>query len=202
MIFYCLFRFNVQIKFRDAPDTDAILFLIQIQSSDTAQRCSRHGCYSIAYLNTWFRYSLEMLHTRMLFYFLFRFKAQIQLRDAPDTNAILLLIHIQSSYTAQRCSRHECYSIAYSNFKYKYSPDTLQTQFPLCHSFITYPQHTVTPYTDVSLLPIQNTDTLQTQQSFWYSFSFSLQIRFNNHFWMASTSPSPTTFHHPSKWHL
>ena len=46
------FRFNFQIQFRYAPDTNAILILIQNQLSDTVQIRSRHGCHPDTHPNS------------------------------------------------------------------------------------------------------------------------------------------------------
>ena len=163
MLFYCLFRFKAQIQLRDAPDTDVILLLIQIQSSDTAQIRSRHRCHSGTHSDSTIRYNSDTLQTRMLFWYSFKYRIQIQLRDAPDTNDILLLIQIQSSDTAQRCSRHGCYSISYSNTEFRYSLEMLQTWmlFYCLFRFKAQIQLRDAPDTDVILLliQIQSSDT-------------------------------------------
>ena len=100
--------FNIQIQLRYALDTDAILILIQISSSDTLQTrkpfChlfssliqipvqirSRHGFHSVTYSDF------------------------PQLRYAPDTVVILSLIQIQSSDTTQIRSRYGYHSDAHS----------------------------------------------------------------------------------------
>ena len=42
-----------------APDTEAILFLIQIHLSDTVQIRSKHGGRSVAYTDSVFKYSSD-----------------------------------------------------------------------------------------------------------------------------------------------
>ena len=88
------YRSQLQIQSRYAPDTVAILSLIQTfpQPRDAPDTDAILSLTQIPDSNTEFGYSSEMLHTRMLFFCLFRFKAQIQLRNAPDTDVILLLI--------------------------------------------------------------------------------------------------------------
>ena len=68
MPFWPLSSFLVRIQYGNTPDTEVILSLIQIQTSDTVQIRSRHGCHSVTYSDF------------------------PQLRDAPDTDAILFLI--------------------------------------------------------------------------------------------------------------
>ena len=105
LTFYSL-RFTFQIYSKYAPDTEAILILIQFLNSDKVRIRSRHGCHPDTY-------SI--------------FKVMIQFRYAPDTEAILLLIQIQLQDTVQIRSIHGCYSISHSDCKFKiqlkYVPD-------------------------------------------------------------------------------
>ena len=55
----------IQIQYGYAPDTDAILILIQIQPFDTVQIRSRHGCRPDTHLDSTLRYSSDTLQTRM-----------------------------------------------------------------------------------------------------------------------------------------
>ena len=66
--FWCSFRYNFQIQFRYAPDTDAILILIQVQLLDTVQIRPRHGCYFDTHSDSTFKYSSDTLQTRMPFW--------------------------------------------------------------------------------------------------------------------------------------
>ena len=77
MPFWYSFRFNFQIQYVYAPNTDAILILIQISSSDTIWICSRHGFHSDTHSDFKFRYSTSTLQTRMPFWYSFRFQVQI-----------------------------------------------------------------------------------------------------------------------------
>ena len=137
--FYYSCRFNFQIQYRYAPDTDAILILIQIldsrYNSNTLQArmpfcysfrfqvqiCSRHGCHSVTHSDFKFRY-------------------------APDTNVILILIRITT---------------------YRYSTDTLQTRMPFWYLFGVQIQiqFRYAPNADAILILIQTqlSDTDQTR---------------------------------------
>ena len=89
-----------------------------------------------------FRYSKDTLQTRKSFYYSFRylihdtvkihsrhgshsithseFEVKIQFRDAPDTDAILLLIQTSTIMIQVRMhSRHESHYITHSEFKIK-----------------------------------------------------------------------------------
>ena len=110
----------MQIHYKYAPDTDAILILIQNQLSDTVQIHSGHGCHSVTHSEV--IPSPEMLHTQMFLCHPFRIQIhsrhgshsdirsknqiQLQLGYAPDTDAIPLLIRIQSPNTTQIRSKY------------------------------------------------------------------------------------------------
>ena len=105
---------------------------------------------------------------------------QLQLRYAPDTVSILSLILTLSS--AHRCSRHGCHFIAYSDFRFRYNIDTLQTRKSLCYSFNieTQLQLGYTPDADAIplLIQIQSPDTFQIRSKRGYhsdTHSFDLQ---------------------------
>ena len=102
--------FSNQIQTRYAPDTEVILFLIQIQLSIS---------------------STDTLQTRKSFCHLFR--SRLQFRYTPDTEVILLLTQISASDTVQICSRHGFHSVPHSEL----IPNTqlLHTQMLLCYPF-------------------------------------------------------------------
>ena len=56
-----LVQTKVLIQFRYAPDTDAILILVQIQPSDTVQIHFRHKCQSDTHSDSTLRYSSDTL---------------------------------------------------------------------------------------------------------------------------------------------
>ena len=136
--------FNFQIWYRYAPDTNAILILIQIST---------------------IRYILDTLQTWKPFYFSFRFNYHIHFRYTPNTEVIFSLMQIQ----VQICTIHGCHSVTYSDFS---SPDTLQTRKSFCHLFRSQLQFRYTPDTEVILLLLQTStsgyspDTLQTRFPF------------------------------------
>ena len=132
--FYFSFRFNYQ-------------FQVQIHF--------RHGSHSVPYSDP--SYSLDILQTRKSFCYSYRSQLQVQSRYAPDTDAIMLLIQIQTSrystdtlqtrmpfwplhqkFDSPQCSRHESYSVTYSDPSY--SSDTLQTQKSFFYSYRSQPQ--------------------------------------------------------------
>ena len=127
--------FNNPIQTRYAPDTAAILSLIQIQLQ--VQMRSKHGCHSDP-LHQQFdspqcsRHEIflsliqipvtvpDTLQTRKSFCYSYRFQLQIQSRYAPDTVAILPLI--QNLFPAYNCSTYRCFSVTHS--EYRYTSDT------------------------------------------------------------------------------
>ena len=138
MPFWYSFRFSFKIQSRYAPNTDAILILIQIQLSDTVQIPSRYGCHFDTHWDSAFRYSSDTIQRWMPFWNSFRFSFQIKLRYAPDTDAILILIQIQLSDTVQIRSRYGCHSDTYSDSAFRYILHTLQIQMPFWRSFSTF----------------------------------------------------------------
>ena len=131
MPFWYSIRFQVQIQYGYALDTDAILLRIQITTSDTVHIRSRRGCHSVTHSDLKFRYNSDTLQTRMPFWYSFRFNSPIQFRYALDTDAILILIQIQLSDTVHIHSGHGSHSATYSVS----SSDTLQTRLPFWYSF-------------------------------------------------------------------
>ena len=137
--------FSNPIQSRYAPDTAAILSLIQIQLSTS---------------------SSDTLQTRKSFCHFFR--SQLQFRYTPDTEVILLLIQISTSDTVQICSRHGIHYVNHSDLFP--SPKMLQTRKSSCYSFrIRYSYNSDTPQTR-QLYPCSyrfrysySSDTLQTR---------------------------------------
>ena len=97
--------FRSQLQFGYTPDTEVILLLIQISTSDTVQIHSRHGCHSITHSNLF--PSPEILQTRMSFCCLFRFQVSDTIR-----------IHF----------RHGSHSDTHSDLTCRYISNTLQTR--------------------------------------------------------------------------
>ena len=143
----------VQIRSKHGRHSDAH----SEQLSDTVQIRPRHGYHSDTHSGLTFKIHFRYAPDTDAILIFTQNNFQIQFRYAPSTDAILLFIHSDSAF--------------------RYIPDTPQTQLPFCHSFKIYPQHTVALYTDVSMLPIHNTDTLQIRQSFWYSFKDQIQLQ-------------------------
>ena len=112
-------------------------------------------------------YSLDTLQTRWPFYYSFRFTFQIQFRYAPNTDAILILIHI---FTVQIRSRQGFHSVTHSDSPFRYNSDTLQTRMPFCYLFRSRHQiqSRYAPDSDVILIliQIQHSDTLQIRTAF------------------------------------
>ena len=102
------------------------MLLIQTRISDTVQIRSRHGCHSVTYPD-----SPQLRDAPDTDAILFL----IQLRDAPDTDAILLLIQIQHLDTAWIHSRYGCYSFDHSDLVPRYNTDTFQIRIPFWYSF-------------------------------------------------------------------
>ena len=148
--------FSNPIQTRYAPDTAAILSLIQIQLSTT---------------------SLDTLQTRMSFWSLHQ---QFDSPGAVATEVIMSLIQIP--VTVRIHPRHGGHSTTYTDLNFRYSLDTLQTQKPFYHSFRPFSPaqrcsrhgcHSAA-YSDFRFR--YNTDTLQTRQSFWYLFNVQVQL--------------------------
>ena len=166
MPFWYSFRFNFQIQFRYAPDTDAILILIQIQLSDTVQIRSRHRGHSDTHSQSILRYNSDTLQTRMPLWYSLRLNFQIQYIYAPDTDAILILIQIQTSDTIRIHSRHGCHSDTHSDSDFRCSTNTLQTQMLFWYSF------------RFNFLIHYNSDTLQKRMPFWYLVKINFLVQF------------------------
>ena len=156
-------RFRFQIKSRYVLDTDAIPILIQIQLSYIVQICTRYGCHPDTHSDLAFRYSSDMLQTRMPSWYSFKDNFQIQFRYAPDTDAILLLIQRKLSDTVQIRTRYGCHPDTHSDstflIQFRYAPDTDAI---------------------LILIQIQLSDTVsdmhQIRMPSWDSFRFSFQI--------------------------
>ena len=138
------------IQYRYAPDTNAILILIQL--SDTVQIRSKYGCHPDTHSDSDFRYSSDTLQTRMPFWYSFKLQPTdaVQIRSRrgrhSDTHSN------SSSDTMQIRSRHRCHS----DSTFKYSTDTLQTRMPFWYLIKASSRYSI--------------DTLQTWTPFWYSF--------------------------------
>ena len=84
------------IQFRYAPETNAILILIQISSSDTVQIRSKHGFHFDTHSKSASRYSSDTMHIRSRHGYHSDTPLdailKIHYRYAPDSDAILILI--------------------------------------------------------------------------------------------------------------
>ena len=158
-----------------------------------------------------FRYSSDMLQTRMPFWYSFRSNLSdtVQIRSRQrmpfwysfrfnfsDTVQIRsrqrmpfwYSFRFNFSDTVQIRSKNRCHSDTHSDTTFKYSSYMLQTRMPSWHSFRFNSQ--------IQYRYAQNTDAIMIL------ILSSYKLHFNKHCWMESISPSPTRLCHLSKWHL
>ena len=128
-----------QLQYGYNPDTEFILLLIQISTSDTVQIRSRHGFHSAT-------------HSELI----------------PNTQLLHIQMFLCYPSGIQIHSRHDSHSDIHSKFKYSYNSDTLQTRTPFFCSYrlSLQIQFKCIPNTDTILMLILLTYNIAVQQTF------------------------------------
>ena len=117
---------TINLKFRYTPDMEVILSLVQIPI--TVRIHSRHGSHSATHTDLNFRYSPDMLQTRLPFCHSFRVYPQHTV--APYTD-----IPLSSRYNTDTLQDMEVILLFIQISYFRYSMDTPQTRRSFYYSF-------------------------------------------------------------------